>query len=178
VPRGEPPGEDDTALAADAAAGDVAAFTVLVRRHERRVRSFLARLCRSAEAADDLAQETFLQAWRMAASFRGEGSYQGWLLRIAWRRFLTQARAGRLEPLAAPAEAEPPPVPDPGAAIDLSRALAALDPRERAAALLCFGEGCSHQEAAAILELPLGTLKSLAARARTRLAAHLKGAEA
>ena len=58
---------------------------------------------------------------------------------------------------------------DPDAAIDLERALAGLGERERAAALLCFGEGCSHAEAAAIMALPLGTLKSIVARARAAL---------
>lgn len=144
-------------------------------RHEARVRSFLARLCRG-EGADDLAQETFLKAWRQAGAYRGEGSYAGWLLRIAWREFLSHRRrrpeaalpfeddlhGGRIEA-------------DPGARLDVDRALAALDPRERAAALLCFGEGYSHQEAAEILDLPLGTLKSIAARARSKLANFLGG---
>jgi len=172
-----PSQEDDRALAARAASGDVSAFTVLVGRHERRVRSFLWRLCRNREAADDLAQETFLRAWRKAASFRSDGSYEGWLLRIAWRRFLTHARTKRLEVLDRPTD-EPPLTADVGAAVDINRALGRLEPRERAAALLCFGEGRSHQEAAAILDMPLGTLKSVVARARTRLVAHLEGGEA
>jgi RNA polymerase sigma-70 factor (ECF subfamily) len=57
--------------------------------------------------------------------------------------------------------------------LDIDRALASLSPDERAAALLCFGEGYSHSEAARILELPLGTLKSIVARARTKLALYL-----
>jgi RNA polymerase sigma-70 factor (ECF subfamily) len=61
------------------------------------------------------------------------------------------------------------------ARIDIDRALARLPGRERAAALLCFGEGYSHGEAAAILELPLGTLKSVAARAKAALARELEG---
>ena len=164
---------NDAELAAQAAAGDVAAFTNLVRRHERRVRSFLGRLTRG-EGAEDLAQETFLQAWRTASSWRGEGSYEGWLLRIAWRQFLT-SRRGRRE---AGAEAEwPAPAADANMRIDIDRALAALPARERAAALLCYGEGCSHAEAAAILDLPLGTLKSIVLRARTLLVRQLEGHE-
>lgn len=165
--------EGDEQLARRSAAGDVRAYTELVRRHERRVRAFLARLSRG-DGADDLAQETFLKAWRMAASYRGEGSYEGWLLRIAWRAFLSSRRVRREEPVerleaadASGGERE--------ARIDLERALARLPARERAAALLCLGEGYSHVEAAEIMELPLGTLKSVVARARTALARALEG---
>jgi RNA polymerase sigma-70 factor (ECF subfamily) len=142
-----------------------------VRRHERRVRAFLQRLTRG-QGADDLAQETFLKAWRTAASFRGDGRYQGWLLRIAWRQFLSDRRR-RSEH--APSFEAPVSTPDEATRIDIERALARLPERERAAALLCFGEGCSHAEAAAVLELPLGTLKSILARARAALVRQLEG---
>lgn len=153
-----------------AATGDVAAFTALVRIHERRMRGFLRRLCGEAHA-DDIAQMTFLKAWRAAASYRGEGSYEGWLLSIAWTQFLSDRRR------ITPSEPHEPPAAtkSPDARIDIDRALAALPERERAAALLCLGEGWSHGEAAIILGLPLGTLKSLVARARARLAAILEG---
>jgi RNA polymerase sigma-70 factor (ECF subfamily) len=144
-----------------------------VRRHERRVRAFLERLTRG-EGGDDLAQETFLKAWRVASSYRGEGSYEGWLLRIAWRLFLSSRRKRREEPVEAPDQAAPE-AGDGNKRIDVERALARLPARERAAASLCFGEGCSHSEAAAILELPLGTLKSIVARARGELVKHLEG---
>lgn len=69
----------------------------------------------------------------------------------------------------------------PSGAVDerlaINQAFAALPPRERAAALLVYAEGHSHQEAAQILDLPLGTLKSIVARARTALAGQLKGVE-
>jgi len=164
--------EGDELLAARAAAGDVAAFTELVRRHERRVRGFLTRLTRG-DGADDLAQETFLKAWRVAGAFRGEGSYQGWLLRIAWRLFLSSRRRRHEEPVEAD-DRRAADMGDPDARIDVDRALAALPDRERAAALLCLGEGYSHSEAAAILELPLGTQKSVVARAKAELVRRLE----
>jgi RNA polymerase sigma-70 factor (ECF subfamily) len=136
------------------------------------VRRFLGRL--AGDAADDLAQETFLRAWRRAGHYRGEGRYGAWLMRIAWTQFLAAHRAGGRREAR---EATGPPEAagdDPDAAIDLERALAGLGERERAAALLCFGEGCSHGEAAAIMELPLGTLKSLVARARAGLIERLE----
>ncbi|MFL6863328.1 MAG: RNA polymerase sigma factor [Allosphingosinicella sp.] len=165
--------EADLDLAAKAAAGDVAAFTALVRRHERRVRAFLARVTRG-EGADDLAQETFLKAWRVASSYRGEGSYEGWLLRIAWRQFLSSRRK-RTEAPAEPVERADEAAGSPDARIDVERALARLAPREQAAATLCLGEGYSHAEAAGILDLPLGTLKSIVARAKGALAKQLEG---
>jgi RNA polymerase sigma-70 factor (ECF subfamily) len=159
--------DQDSELARRAAAGDAAAFTALVRAHEAAVRRFLRRL--AGEAAEDLAQETFLKAWRMAGAYRGDGRYRAWLMRIAWTQFLGAHRAtGRRDAR----DAAVPPRDsrhDPDAAIDLERALAGLGECERAAALLCFGEGCSHAEAAGIMELPLGTLKSVVARARAAL---------
>ena len=154
-------------LARRAAAGDAAAFTMLVRAHESAVRRFLRRL--AGQTADDLAQEVFLKAWRAAGHYRGDGSYRAWLMRIAWSTFLSAHRAaGRREAReAAPPERES--RHDPELAIDVERALASLGARERAAALLCYGEGCSHAEAAEILGLPLGTLKSVVARARAAL---------
>lgn len=166
--------DEEMILAREAAAGNAAAFTRLVRLHEGAVRRFLARLSRGD--ADDLAQEVFLKAWRAASSWRGDGSYRGWLLRIAWTLFLTahrgEQRRGARDQEAHERMAPPPASPDRG--IDLGRALGQLGDRERAAALLCFGEGCSHAEAAEIMALPLGTLKSILARARAALAARLE----
>lgn len=97
-------------------------------------------------------------------------------MRIAWTTFLSNRRSGarraaREQAVYEQAETHSR---DPGIAIDVDRALASLTPPERAAALLCLGEGYSHGEAATILALPLGTLKSMVGRARTRLAAALE----
>jgi RNA polymerase sigma-70 factor (ECF subfamily) len=166
--------DGDTELARRAAGGDRGAFGQLVRLHEARVRRFLARLVRG-DGADDIAQEVFIKAWRMRGRWREEGRYGAWLMGIAWTSFLdfkrTQARHTRSEE---PGLVEAGAPRDVDAAIDLARAMAGLDERTRAAAQLCLAEGYSHGEAAAILQLPLGTLKSMAARARTQLAAALE----
>jgi RNA polymerase sigma-70 factor (ECF subfamily) len=141
-----------------------------VRRHESAVRAFLVR-SGGREGADDLAQETFLKAWRKASAYRGEGSYRGWLLRIAWTTLVSSRRRLNLEVEETGLERGHAPAFD--AQIDARRALQGLDLRERAAALLCFGYGHRHGEAAEIMELPLGTLKSIVARARIKLAARL-----
>ena len=76
---------NESDLIARAAGGDTAAFGVLVRQNQSPLRGFLRRLTRADQAlADDLAQETFLEAWRKLSQYRGEGSFAGWLTRIAW----------------------------------------------------------------------------------------------
>jgi len=77
-----------------------AEFGVLVRTHQSKVRGFLRRLTRGdAALADDLAQETFLEAHRKLAQYRGEGSFGSWLCGIAWSRFLMERRKRKEEPL-------------------------------------------------------------------------------
>jgi len=119
-------------------------------------------------SADDLAQETFLAAWRSAESWRGEGSYYAWLARIAWRQFLSRRRRERpSEPLDQAEHLASQPEAPRRSAID--QAMGQLSDRERMAAQLCFAQGCPHREAAEIMDIPLGTLKSLVARARGKL---------
>ena len=166
---------DDT-LAQLAAAGDTAAFGSLVRTHQSKMRGFLRRLTRGdAALADDLAQETFLEAHRKVAQYRGEGSFGSWLCGIAWSRFLMERRKRKEEPL----EAAPETVGEDThaatlARLDLERAMARLSAEERAALTLCYALGHSHGEAAAILSLPLGTVKSHVLRGREKLKAMLE----
>lgn len=123
----------------------------------------------AGEVGDDLAQETFLAAWRAAGTWRGDCSYFTWLARIGWRQFLSHRRRDRAtEPLDEAPELAIQPEIERRAAID--QAMGRLPERERMAALLCFANGHSHGEAAIIMDVPLGTLKSLVARARQRLA--------
>jgi RNA polymerase sigma factor (sigma-70 family) len=166
---------DDGALSTRAARGDRRAFSLLVRRHEARVRAFLTRVA-GAQLADDLAQETFLRAWRNAGAYRGSGSYPGWLLAIAWRVFLDASKRRRREQAWADAGLAAPDrtADDPLAAVDVAKLMAALEPEERAGLTLCLGQGWSHGEAAEILGVPLGTLKSRVARAAAKCRAMLE----
>jgi RNA polymerase sigma-70 factor (ECF subfamily) len=152
--------------------GDRRAFSTLVRRHERVVRGFLMRLAPVSGSGEDLAQETFLRAWTKAPSYSGEGSYRGWLLGIAWRTFLMDARTRkrRLPAYAgqglAPEQSDPADAERSAMIVD---AMARLKPEDRASVTLCLAMGYSHQEAAAILGFPLGTLKSRVARGTAQL---------
>lgn len=167
--RDEASADEDWALSQRVAGGDRAAFQLLVLRHEGRLRAFLSRA--AGCDADDLAQEAFVRAWQRAGEFRGQGSYAAWIMGIGWRLFLDQRRTARRRESLLGGEntassTDPRPASD--AAIDAGRLLAALSPQERAALTLCFGHGWSHGEAAAIMGVPLGTLKSLVLRGRAK----------
>ena len=157
-----------------AATGDVAAFGALVRQHQSSVRGFLRRLTRGNHAlADDLAQDTFLEAHRKIAQFQGHGSFTGWLYAIAWSRFLMENRKRKLEPLDHMDERVAPEC-DPAIKLDLEKAMAMLRAPERSALTLCFALGMPHEEAATVMGVPLGTLKSHVARGREKLKILLK----
>lgn len=154
------------------------AFAELVRRNQSAVRGLLRKLTGGDHGrADDLAQETFLRAYRALGTYSGETRFAAWLFRIAYRVFLSDHRARKRIPLPAPPpEAEheipgdAPPIAE-GAVLrhDLSRAMGRLRPEERAALALTYGQDISHEEAAAILDWPLGTLKTQVARAKDHL---------
>jgi RNA polymerase sigma-70 factor, ECF subfamily len=159
---------------------DRAAFDVLVRRHQSAVRAVLRRLARGdAALADDLAQETFVLAWRNLASFRFEARFSTWLYRIAFNAWRSEARKKRevlldLDPDDAPAELDTHvQMPDVAARVDLERALATLSDGERAAIAACYYADLSHEEAALALGIPLGTVKTHVMRAKAKLRALL-----
>jgi RNA polymerase sigma-70 factor (ECF subfamily) len=120
--------------------------------------------------ADDLAQETFLQAWMHIGSLRVPDAFAGWLRTLAinsWRQQLRRAGpSGQWADLEAvdvvshPATAE---------RLDLNSALGALAPSVRLCIVLSYREGMSHGEIAAAAALPLGTVKSHIARGTARL---------
>lgn len=155
--------DEDLALCVRAAKGDQPAFAMLVAKHERPLRSFLARMA-SADVADDIAQEAFLKAWRFASSYNGRARFSTWLTRIAWRCLLDEARKVRpAEPLEAPVLSA-----DGERDAQVADMLARLTDQERAALILCDGHGWSHSEAAELLQMPLGSLKTIVARAKAK----------
>jgi RNA polymerase sigma-70 factor (ECF subfamily) len=148
-------------------------------RHEARLRHFLGRVAGTADG-DELAQDAFLRAWQHARDWRGEGSYAAWLAGIGWRLFLDRQRRHRRRQLLAAAtsdDADGMVEPAYDAALDAERLLAAVSASERAAMILCLGHGWSHAEAAAILSMPLGTVKSLVLRGREKALAAAKRTE-
>ncbi len=176
---GQRPDTADSALVlAIVARDDRDAFARLVERHQSMVRSVLRRLTKGDHGlADDLAQETFLLAWRNLRSFRFDARFSTWLYRIAFNAWLTEARKRR-EVLLADQEDTPGPeegTQDPQAAerIDLERALAQLGDGERAAIAACYYADLTHEEAAEAIGIPLGTVKTHILRAKAKLRAKL-----
>jgi RNA polymerase sigma-70 factor (ECF subfamily) len=109
--------------------------------------------------------------------FRGEASFRSWVCGIAYRKALDARRgAARRRAREAAVEGQEGPA-SPDLKLDLERALADLPEAQRAAVTLCLGVGLSHEEAAAALATPLGTVKSHVARGRERLQAVLESAD-
>ena len=163
-----PGNEEDLALSRRAAGGDHAAFAMLVHKYERPLRAFLSRM--DPASADDAAQEAFLKAWRFAGQYDGRARYSTWLTRIGWRCSLDLRRRQR------PIEAEDEPAEAGGhGRAEIEDMLARLSESERAALVLCDGHGWSHPEAAELLGIPLGTLKSVVARAKSKCRAMWNG---
>ena len=154
--------DEDLALSRRAAAGDSAAFAALVEKYERPLRAFLSRMG-AAEIADDIAQDAFLKAWRAAGQYDGKARYSTWLTSIAWRCRLDELRR---RPRAV--AAQPTGDAEDSSGAEVSDMLARLSDQERASLVLCEGHGWTHQEAAELLGLPLGTLKSTVAQAKSR----------
>jgi len=154
---------------------DQNAFGELVRRYQSPVRAFLARMTRGdSHLADDIAQETFLKAWQKLKTFRGEARFSTWLFGIAYHQFLGEARRRKEFALEDIAEL-PPEDMHPTAAhasnlhMDLTEAMKVLNSGERAAVVLCCQNGLSHEEAAHVLQSPLGTIKTNVLRGREKL---------
>lgn len=153
--------------------GESRAFNVLVRRHQGVVRAQLRRLLGADHAtADDLAQETFVLAWRKLHQFRGQARFATWLYRIAYACFLQHQRQWRPAPLAnecdsASATESAPSTPELG--LDLAAAMQHLSESQRAALLYCVQLGLSHEEAAEIMQIPLGSVKTHVLRGKAKL---------
>lgn len=150
--------------------GDRAAGERLVSEHYPRISRLLRHLTGSADAAEDLAQQTLVKAWQALATFRGDSSLATWLHRIAYHEYTHWLRARREH---APIEAAGD-LPDaraaPGVeAVLLRQALAQLPLEQREAFHLYHVQELSIVEVAVVLDVPAGTVKSRLFHARRRL---------
>jgi len=150
------------------------AFEQLMRQNQSPIRQFLRRLTQQDQAiADELAQETFLKAFVHIKTYRGDGKFLSWLFKIAYQQFVSSARK-KTELTNVELEDQA----DDGcfenrivAEKTVKGLIKYLKPDERATLLLHFSHDLSHQEIAMVMQLPLGTVKTLIRRSRLKLKA-------
>jgi RNA polymerase sigma-70 factor (ECF subfamily) len=172
--------------------GDKQAFGLLVVKYQRKLHRLLARLVRDPAEIEDLAQETFIKAYRALASFRGESAFYTWLYRIglntAKNHLVAQGRrvpvangldvseaenfegSERLHDLDTPERQ----LMTRQIAATVQEAMAALPEELREAITLREFEGLSYEEIANVMDCPIGTVRSRIFRAREAIAARLR----
>ena len=169
----------DFELARQAAAGDLASFEELYRRHFNRVYGVALRMTGHTAEAEDLTQDVFVQLYRKIGTFRGESAFSTWLHRMAVNQVLMHFRKRSSRPEAITEDGETPveiergtenparaPVID---RIALDEAIAQLPVGYRAVFVLHDVEGYEHKEIARMLGVAEGTSKSQLHKARMRL---------
>ncbi len=173
-------------LVAQALGGAQPAYEQIVRRYQRSVINFIARLTGDAAGAEDLAQETFVKAFRNLGTFDASRRFSSWLLRIAHNTTVDAMRRSRVRTVPFASSGEPdragvqarepqaPDAPDPveqrALADALARALSILRPEYRAAIILRYQESLSFDEIGMVLRVPSATARTFVHRARKELA--------
>lgn len=183
--RGSDEEPADAALLARHVAGDRDAFAQLVRRHRDRLWAIALRTAGDPEEAADAVQDALLAAFRKAGTFRGDSAVTTWLHRIVVNACLDRVRRRAARPTVPLVDQEtmdpdtavygpvratsPDPAPVEDLRLDVTAALARLPIEQRAALVLVDMQGFSVEEAARILDVAVGTVKSRCARGRARL---------
>ena len=174
---------EERALVQSAKRGSRTAFETLYRNHVGKVYGLCLRMTANRATAEDCTQEAFVQAWRSLPRFEGRSAFGTWLHRIAVNAVLAHGRR-RQERLGADASADDeaatmadPTVGDEGAVLDLEEAIRGLPVGARQVLVLVGLYGHSHEEAAAMLGVAVGTCKSQLHRARQLLGEQLAAEE-
>ncbi len=179
------PVTDAQLIARAVVANDNHAFAELVKRYQSGVRACLRKLTAGNHAlADDLSQDTFVLAWRHLKSFRQEARFSTWLYRIATNCWLAHARKRREELLGDRTdeladedhmdmshtdEMHADHARGASLKLDLERAMGVLSDAERAAIVQCYHNDLTHEEAAYVLDCPVGTVKTHVLRGKQKL---------
>lgn len=158
--------------------GDRLAFDALLERYEARVYRLASRFTRGEQDAEDLTQEIFLAVYKSLGRFRGASSLSTWIYRVAMNHCLEYRRKRRLDvvpytdELSLAADWRDNPESTAGRAElsrEVNRALQQLSPQHREVVILHELHGLTYQEVAAILDVPVGTVKSRLSNAFQRL---------
>jgi len=175
--------------------GDVKAFEMLVVKYQRRIERLIGRMVRDTDLVEDIAQETFIRAYRALSQFRGEAQFYTWLYRIAVntaKKALgdlkrdplvseNALRAGNEEDETSAVENELTTAETPETvlaakeiAAAVNSAMEALPEELRQAVTLREIEGLSYEEIAEVMNCPIGTVRSRIFRARESISVKIK----
>lgn len=188
------PVDSDTALVERTLAGDQRAYGLLVVKYQRRIQRLIGRMVRDVDLVEDIAQETFIRAYRALHQFRGDAQFYTWLYRIAVntaKKFLMDLkrnptvsdRAGAFnddDETSAP-QYEPMTEETPESVLAakeiaavVNTAMEALPDELRQAVMLREMEGLSYEEIALAMDCPIGTVRSRIFRAREAISSKIK----
>lgn len=169
-------GRSDGDLLRDIADGDAAALRDLYDRHAPWLTLRLRRRCSDPGVVEEVLQDTFLAVWRRPTAYRGDGDVAAWVWGIAVRRLVDRLRRRSLPMASLFEDRDGDPLPSAEEKVlvgveygDLAGALARLAPELRAVIQATVLDGLTTREAAALLGLPTGTVKTRALRARRQL---------
>lgn len=190
----EKPLDSDAMLVERAVAGDQKAFELLVIKYQRRIQRLIGRMVRDVDLVEDIAQETFIRAYRALAQFRGDAQFYTWLYRIAVNTAKKALMELKRNPTVSensfkssdddetsPLENELTSSETPEAllagkeiAAMVNAAMEALPQELRQAITLREIEGLSYEEISEVMSCPIGTVRSRIFRAREAISAKLK----
>ena len=189
------PTDSDTLLVERAAAGDHRAYELLVIKYQRRIERLIGRMVRDVDLVPDIAQETFIRAWRALHQFRGDAQFYTWLYRIAVNTAKKSLMELKRNPVVTETAlhsaddddetsrreneltSESTPESELAAreiAAAVNAAMEALPEDLRTAVTLREIEGLSYEEIAEAMNCPIGTVRSRIFRAREAISARVK----
>lgn len=188
------PNDSDAVLVQRSQAGDARAFELLVIKYQRRIQRLIGRMVRDPHLVEDIAQETFIRAYRALGQFRGEAQFYTWLYRIAVNTAKKSLLQLRRDPLVSenffksgdgdetsPPDLEPSTMETPEAllasqevAAMVNVAMEALPEELRQAITLREIEGLSYEEIADMMQCPIGTVRSRIFRAREAISQKIR----
>ena len=192
--QGEKPGDADAMLVERAVAGDEKAFELLVIKYQRRIQRLIGRMVRDVDLVEDIAQETFIRAYRALAQFRGEAQFYTWLYRIAVNTAKKALMDLKRNPTVSenffksgdddetsPLENDLISSETPDAVLAskeiaemVNAAMEALPEELRQAITLREIEGLSYEEISEVMNCPIGTVRSRIFRAREAISEKIK----
>jgi RNA polymerase sigma-70 factor, ECF subfamily len=185
----------DAPLVERVKAGDVKAFEMLVVKYQRRIERLIGRMVRDVDLVPDIAQETFLRAYRAIPQFRGESAFYTWLYRIAVNTAKKSLMELKRDPLVTESARASRDEDDAGSRVEneltdgetpeavlaskqiasaVNLCVEALSEDLRQAITLREIDGLSYEEIAALMNCPIGTVRSRIFRAREAIALRLR----